>query len=268
MFYLWKSETNNNILIDRLKTKQAVLRSQNDGVVLPLLKATNTKLSSIFSDINGCHENHAARLEWYDTANIITHILHDDASLKMYKPSSMMYYSISISGEKNLNFVTVEFAVYYHIWKIVDNDQPKPEFKDIVTETIHYCYTFTAEQYKDILLLITIYNREVAEQLLEKSNNPDSDISSGKSAFEIWKELGNEGDESDFIASLKGEDGKSAYQLWLDNGNKGTVSDFLDSLKGTDGESVYELYVSSGGTLSEEEFQNSLVNPVQWGSFS
>ena len=71
----------------------------------------------------------------------------------------------------------------------------------------------------------------------------------GKSAYQSWLDLGNNGTEEDFINSLKGEkgqvgekgetgnDGKSSYEIWLDNGNVGTEQDFLDSLKGegTDG---------------------------------
>ena len=51
----------------------------------------------------------------------------------------------------------------------------------------------------------------------------------GKSAFQIWREQGNDGNESDFLESLAG---KSAYQLWLDTGNSGTVTDYLESLAG------------------------------------
>lgn len=173
MFYLWKQEDDDNILIDRLKTKQVVLKSQQGGVVLPLLKATNTKLSFIFSEINGRHESHAIRLEWNDTANIIAHVLQDEASLDSYKPSCMMYYTVAITGEEDFNIITLEFDVYYNLWRKLNNDEAKPEFEDIQTETLHFCYTFTAEQYKDILLLINIYSRDTAEKLLDKSLQPD-----------------------------------------------------------------------------------------------
>lgn len=73
----------------------------------------------------------------------------------------------------------------------------------------------------------------------------------GKSAYDVWKENGNEGKtEKEFIDSLKGEpgekgadgtngaDGKSAYDIWknsdTNNANK-TEQEFLDSLKGKDG---------------------------------
>lgn len=76
----------------------------------------------------------------------------------------------------------------------------------------------------------------------------------GKSAYQTWVELGNQGTEQEFIDYLKGIDGKdgkdgkdgidgaqgpageSAYQAWLSAGNKGTMNDFLLSLKGDKGE--------------------------------
>lgn len=76
----------------------------------------------------------------------------------------------------------------------------------------------------------------------------------GKSAYEIWLDIGNSGTEQDFFESLKGVDGKngkdgkdgaagsigprgeSAYQIWLNNGNTGSESDFLNSIKGQQGE--------------------------------
>ena len=91
----------------------------------------------------------------------------------------------------------------------------------------------------------------------------------GKSAYQIWLDLGNTGTEQDFIESLAGQpgqdgqdgqdgapgekgepgepgqngqdgvdgvDGKSAYQTWLDLGNTGTEQDFIDSLKGEAGQ--------------------------------
>lgn len=63
----------------------------------------------------------------------------------------------------------------------------------------------------------------------------------GKSAYDIWIDLGNNGTEKDFINSLKGEkgnngnNGKSAYEQWLDLGNRGSEEDFIESLKGNSG---------------------------------
>lgn len=47
-------------------------------------------------------------------------------------------------------------------------------------------------------------------------------------------EPGPKGDNG--IQGPKGETGKSAYQIWLDAGNKGNESEFLDSLKGAKGD--------------------------------
>lgn len=63
----------------------------------------------------------------------------------------------------------------------------------------------------------------------------------GKSAYDIWIDLGNNGTENDFINSLKGEkgnngnNGKSVYEQWLDLGNIGSEEDFIESLKGNSG---------------------------------
>ena len=54
------------------------------------------------------------------------------------------------------------------------------------------------------------------------------------STFEVWKSLGNEGNEQDFINSLQedGNSGNSAYESWINLGNSGSEQDFIDSLKG------------------------------------
>ena len=67
----------------------------------------------------------------------------------------------------------------------------------------------------------------------------------GISAYEVWLDLGNVGDEQAFIDSLKGEagedgvlgaDGLSAYDVWLSLGNTGDEQAFIDSLKGDQGD--------------------------------
>jgi len=67
----------------------------------------------------------------------------------------------------------------------------------------------------------------------------------GISAYEVWLDLGNVGDEQAFIDSLKGEagedgvlgaDGLSAYEVWLSLGNTGDEQAFIDSLKGDQGD--------------------------------
>jgi len=67
----------------------------------------------------------------------------------------------------------------------------------------------------------------------------------GISAYEVWLDLGNVGDEQAFIDSLKGDagedgvlgaDGLSAYEVWLSLGNTGDEQAFIDSLKGDQGD--------------------------------
>lgn len=38
------------------------------------------------------------------------------------------------------------------------------------------------------------------------------------------------------IPAIKGQDGKSAYEIWLELGNEGTEEDFIASLKGEQGQ--------------------------------
>ena len=98
----------------------------------------------------------------------------------------------------------------------------------------------------------------------------------GISAYEVWLELGNIGDEQAFIDSLKGEagedgilgtDGLSAYEVWLELGNTGDEQAFIDSLKGdagedgvlgSDGLSAYDVWLSLGNTGDEQAFIDSL----------
>jgi hypothetical protein len=60
----------------------------------------------------------------------------------------------------------------------------------------------------------------------------------------------------------RGKDGRSAYQIWLDLGNAGTEQDFIDSLggdEGTAGASAYEVAVDNGFAGTEAEWLASLV---------
>ena len=82
----------------------------------------------------------------------------------------------------------------------------------------------------------------------------------GKSAYELWKELGNEGSVADFLAKLKGEQGKtgkSAYELWVEQGNTGSVADYLAKQKGEQGDagkSTYDLWKEAGNEGSMSDF--------------
>lgn len=109
----------------------------------------------------------------------------------------------------------------------------------------------------------------------------------GKSAYDVWKENGNDGKtEKEFIDSLKGEpgekgadgtngaDGKSAYEVWKENGHpNGTIEEYEKAIKGekgdpgepgekgADGKSAYDIWKNSdtkNANKTEQEFLNSL----------
>ena len=121
--------------------------------------------------------------------------------------------------------------------------------------------------------------------------NPGDKGETGKSAYEVWLDLGNTGTEQEFINAIKGpqgnpgtpgkdgsngQDGKSAYQVWLDAGHKGTQDDFFAFLKGAkgdtgetgktgadgkngvDGKSAYQVWLGLGNKGTETDFINAL----------
>lgn len=71
-----------------------------------------------------------------------------------------------------------------------------------------------------------------------------------KSAYDIAKEMGYQGNESDWISTLGG---KSAYDLAVECGYTGTLSEWLNSLNGERGLTAYEQAVEWGynGTIEE-----------------
>lgn len=86
----------------------------------------------------------------------------------------------------------------------------------------------------------------------------------GKSAYQEWLDLGNTGDTTAFLLSLKGDrgaQGDSAYQVWLSAGNTGSQAVYLASLKGADGENGTDGTDGQNGkpitvlaTLTQDEF--------------
>jgi hypothetical protein len=167
MFYLLKTEDNKNIIIDRMKNRQVVLRSQEDGVVLPLLRSTNTKLSFIFSSITRKIENCAVGLDWYDTQYIIKNLLGEVPDVSVHKPSCIMYYNLSIAPSEDYSTITVEFKVRYNVWKrVVDEETSKPRFESVITEPVYFSYTFTKDEYKDFLFKINIYSETAVKKIM------------------------------------------------------------------------------------------------------
>lgn len=160
----------------------------------------------------------------------------------------------------------------YQLWRELGNSGTIEDFLEACTgqagKSAYDIWKALGNEGDEADFLISLQGKSTYDLWIEEGNigSVSKFIKSlqGKSAYDIWLSIGNEGTEIDFINSLKGD---SAYQVWLSAGNEGTVADYLASLKGEKGESVYELYLASGGTLTEEEFQNSLVNPVSWGTF-
>ena len=95
----------------------------------------------------------------------------------------------------------------------------------------------------------------------------------GKSAYEIWLDLGNTGSEQDFIDSLigddgdpgdPGDDGDSAYEVWLALGNTGTEQDFIDSLKGADGEDGDDFAFELPDGVENGDYLQWIWNGTTW----
>ena len=95
----------------------------------------------------------------------------------------------------------------------------------------------------------------------------------GKSAYEIWLDLGNTGTEQDFIDSLigddgdpgdPGDDGDSAYEVWLALGNTGTEQDFIDSLKGADGEDGDDFAFELPDGVENGDYLQWIWNGTTW----
>lgn len=77
-----------------------------------------------------------------------------------------------------------------------------------------------------------------ADFVKDMKGEPGKQGDTGKSAYDLWKEQGNEGSVQDFLDSVKGKDGKpgkNAYELWKEQGNEGTVTDFFESIRGPKG---------------------------------
>lgn len=95
----------------------------------------------------------------------------------------------------------------------------------------------------------------------------------GKSAYEIWLDLGNTGTEQDFIDSLigddgvpgdAGDDGNSAYEVWLALGNTGTEQDFIDSLKGADGKDGDDFAFELPDGVENGDYLQWIWNGTSW----
>jgi hypothetical protein len=74
----------------------------------------------------------------------------------------------------------------------------------------------------------------------------------GKSAFEVAKQNGFTGTESEWVASLVGSDGKSAFEVARANGFNGTESEWIKSLFGPPGPAGAGGVAGTGVTVVTE----------------
>ena len=80
----------------------------------------------------------------------------------------------------------------------------------------------------------------------------------GKSAYEIWLDLGNEGTEQEYLASLKGQDGEQGIPgVQGPKGDKGDSSDIIPATADTVGgvKVGSGLLITEDGTLSVDKSQ-------------
>jgi hypothetical protein len=82
----------------------------------------------------------------------------------------------------------------------------------------------------------------------------------GKSAFEIAKQNGFTGTESQWVASLIGSDGKSAFEIAKQNGFPGTESEWIRSLFGPPGPAGAAGVAGTGVTVVTEPLGANCTN--------
>lgn len=162
-----------------------------------------------------------------------------------------------------------------------DNNNENSNDSQIVA--VYQLYAASAQQSGETVLTY--------EQWLESIKGPQGATgatgATGKSAYEIAVGNGFEGTETEWLASLKGENGengedgatgatgaagKSAYEIAVENGFEGTEAEWLASLKGENGEDgatgatgvgIEGIYETSDGLMVK--YTNGTVAPVQDG---
>lgn len=170
------------------------------------------------------------------------------------------------------------------------NNSDNPSYVDVYVENVKQepitSYTLSSEivsfvsspEYGTEIVILTP-NVKLYNILLNDYSTPYFDIGTagspgpmgltGKSAYDIWLELGYVGNKQDFLYSLLGNngtdglDGKSAYEIWKDNGGLGDEQDFLIAIAGqagSNGASAYEIWANTyNNSGSVEDFLNSLI---------
>lgn len=87
---------------------------------------------------------------------------------------------------------------------------------------------------------------------MRKSLNAKKIPDKALSAFEIAQTKGFNGNEIEWLNSLKGNDGLSAWEVAIAKGYNGSEDDWLKSLQGRDGRSAYLVWRDIHGGTAEE----------------
>ena len=97
------------------------------------------------------------------------------------------------------------------------------------------------------------------EHLLGKPTKDDQILSSKKDGTRSWIDAPSGGGGTQ---GPKGDDGDSAYQVWLDNGNTGNEGEFLQDLIGPDGADGIGVQIKSSKTLAEIQAINGKLGDI------
>lgn len=174
MHYIYRNKENtNNIIIDRQPNKQVLLLGQKDGKTIPLIKCSETRLSSIFSNPTRSFERITARLDWDNTSRVIRYILEgEEDSKQWFKPSSVIQSELLVMPNNELTEITLEFRVMFHLYKkvyeIIDDKETKHwRYLNIRTEELVYTFNMSAHDYMNALAFVNIYDSVLALRLLK-----------------------------------------------------------------------------------------------------
>ena len=93
----------------------------------------------------------------------------------------------------------------------------------------------------------------------------EHDGKDGKSAYQLWKENGNNGTVEDFLESLVGPAGKSTYEIWLSLGNEGSMADFIEYLRGDSAFEIWKAETANHDATEEDYIAYTMT--TTWGTF-
>lgn len=172
MYILHANTGNGDLIIDKLKNNNVLLYYKFEGTVFPLVKCKLSRLSFIFSHPNEVIDSHATILDHHSTECVIRNIIGDKDSrnCKLYKPTCMMYYKVCILILENK--YVLSFKTYFNVWKKKKNQSGNNTYDDMITtDTITTEYILTAKEFIKILTHINIFNKNIADDLIERAFN-------------------------------------------------------------------------------------------------